>query len=147
MPSSNILLQTKVKRTEDHKTHSELGTISIIRHRDINLHIIRYAPPLELGLHFDHILYSTAFMAFYSRFDPNKRFNRGGEAIRHELKLAVWGNERYGTIVFESGQSHALVKFDVFHLYGFSTRSCWGISRGSKGSKMVTTHFALCFQT
>ena len=99
----NILINTKPKKAENHETHSELGTISIVRHRNINLHIIRCAPPLELSLHLDHILYSTAFMAFYSSFDPNKGFDRGGEAIGHELKLAVRWDEGDGTIIFESG--------------------------------------------
>ena len=47
--------------------------------------------------------HSTTFMTFYCCFNPNKRFDGGGEAVGHELKLAVWGNEGAGAIVFESG--------------------------------------------
>ena len=39
------------------------------------------------------------------------------EAVGHELKLPVRGDEGDGAVVLEAGQTHALVELDVFQLH------------------------------
>ena len=54
------------------------------------------------------------------RLDPDQGFDRGAEAITHEFEFTVGRDERYSAIVFETGETDALVEFDVFHFDGFS---------------------------
>jgi len=42
------------------------------------------------------------------------------EAVVHEVKLPVRGNERNGAVVLEAGEAHALVELDVLQLDGFA---------------------------
>lgn len=39
------------------------------------------------------------------------------EAVRHELELAVGGNEGDGAVVLKAGQTDALVKLHVLQLH------------------------------
>jgi hypothetical protein len=40
-------------------------------------------------------------VALYGSFDPDEGFDGSRETIGHELEFAVWGNERYSSIVLK----------------------------------------------
>jgi hypothetical protein len=87
-------------RTEG-STHPKLGAIRIFGDRNINLYIISGTSPFKLGLALDHVLNAGALMGFDGSLYPNKRLDGGGEAVGHELKLAVWRDEGDSAVVFE----------------------------------------------
>lgn len=41
-------------------------------------------------------------MGLDDAFDPDEGLDLGVEAVRHELKLAVWGDKGDGAVVFEA---------------------------------------------
>lgn len=96
--------------------HSELRVARIVRHRDIDLYIIRRAPPLELRLNLHHVFHPAALVAFHSCLDPYEWLYGGRETVGHELELAVRRDEGNCTVVLEAREAHALMELDVFHL-------------------------------
>lgn len=49
----------------------------------------------------------------------------GVESVGHEFKLPVGRYEGDGTIVLKAGETHALVKLDVFQLDRLALSSLW----------------------
>jgi hypothetical protein len=76
-----------------------------------------------LSSYFDHELDAGSSVALDTRFYPDERFHGCGQAIRHELELAVRGNEGDGPVVLESGEADTLVELDILHLDGFAASS------------------------
>lgn len=95
----------------------ELRRVGVSRHWDYDLNVVGRGPTLELGFGLHHVLDPGVGMALDDRFDPDQGLDMGVEPVRHQFELAVWGYERDGAVVFEPGQSHALVELDVFQLY------------------------------
>ena len=84
------------------QTNPKLRRIRIVRHRHIDLYVIRSRPPLELRFRFDHIFDTRALMMLDDSLRPDKRLHLRVETVRHEFELAVWRDERDGPIVFEA---------------------------------------------
>ena len=53
---------------------------------------------------------------------PDERPHGRGDAVRHELELAVGRDEADRPVVLEARQAHALVELDVLHLDGLPAR-------------------------
>jgi len=128
------------------RTDPKFRRICIIWDWYVNLHVIRWAPPLELRSNFNHVFYSAPPVTFDSRLDPDKRLNRCRKSVWHQFKLSIWRDERNCSVVLEAGKAHALVKLDVFHLNGFPSGSYRDqVSTG--GLSTATTYFARCSRT
>jgi len=56
-------------------------------------------------------------MSLNDRLDPDERLHVCIQSVRHKFKLAVWRNERDGTIVVEPRQTDALVELNIFQLH------------------------------
>ena len=94
----------------------ELGSVSVRRNRNYDLHVVGCAPLLELALGFDHVFHARVTELLNERFDPEERFHLGVESVRHELEVSVRRNERNSSVVLEPRQPNALVKLDVLEL-------------------------------
>jgi len=88
--------------SQSFETHPKFGTVRIVRHGHVDLHIIRRRPSLELRLHFHHILHPRSFMTLHRRLHPNQRLHGRAQSIAHQFELTVGGYERDGAIVLES---------------------------------------------
>ena len=64
----------------------------------------------------DHVLDSAVRVRLHDGFYPNQRLHLRLQAVGHQVKLAIWWNERDRTVVLEPGQPHALMKLDVLNL-------------------------------
>jgi hypothetical protein len=96
--------------------YPEFGAVRIIRHRHVYLHVVRRTSPLELTLHFYEVLHPAPLVRLHGSLDPHEWLDGGGDAIRHELKLAVGRDERDRAIGLKAGESDALMEFDILHL-------------------------------
>ena len=61
-------------------------------------------------------------MALHHRFGPDERLDLRVKSVAHQLELTIGWNERNGPVIFKTRESHALVKFDIFHLDRLSAR-------------------------
>ena len=107
-------------------THPELGSIRIIRYRNEDFHIVRSTPSFELCFTFDHILHPAAPMALHCRLYPDQWLDGCGNSVGHEFELSVRRDKGDCAVVFESRQTDALVKLDIFHLDCFAAWGCGG---------------------
>lgn len=74
-------------------THSEFGCVSIVRHGDTDLDVVRCGPSLKLRLSLDHVFRAGSSVVLDNSLDPDERLNVGLEAIGHELKLTIRWDE------------------------------------------------------
>jgi len=139
-PDDGILIG---KVSNDADTAFKTRTIDIAGDRNNNLDIIGNAPGFELRSRFDHILDPGALMRFDNGFDPDQGLDMSGEAVGHEIEFTVGWDEAYGTIVFETSESHALMEFDILQLDGFSGTRLIYPSRGLEHEFIVETEFEL----
>lgn len=101
---------------------SEPGRVGVVGDGDDDLDVVGGAAALELGLGLEHVLDARARVRLDQALDPDQGLDLGVEAVRHELELAVGGDERDCAVVFEAREAHALVELDVFHLNGLAAR-------------------------
>jgi hypothetical protein len=99
----------------------KLWTIRIVRHRDVDFHIIGRAPPLELALDLDKVLDPAALVRLDSGLDPDEGLDGGGDPVGHQLELAVGRDEGDGAVGLEASEADTLVEFDIFHFDGFAS--------------------------
>ena len=62
-------------RRKKHHTHPKPRAIRIVRHADVDLHVVRRAPPLELRLALHDVLDARAVVRLDRGFDPDQRFD------------------------------------------------------------------------
>jgi hypothetical protein len=55
--------------------------------------------------------------------NPDERFDRGRKSIRHQFEFTIRWNEGDRSVVFESGETDTLMKFNILHLDGLSSIS------------------------
>jgi len=75
-------------------------------------------------------------MRFHQTLDPNQWLHLCVQAVTHELKLAIRGNETDCSVILKPRQSHALVELDVFHLDSLASCSA---ARGLEHGFVVQT--------
>lgn len=100
----------------------EARGVGVVGDGDDDLDIVGGAAALELRAGLEHVLDAGARVGLDDALDPDERLDLGVEAVRHELELAVRGDEGDCAVVFEARQAHALVELDVLHLNGLAAR-------------------------
>jgi hypothetical protein len=115
--------------------------VHVLRHGNDDLHIVGNRATLELGLGFNHVLDAGVAVGLHDRLHPYQRLHVCIQAVGHQLKLAIGGDEGDGTVVLESGQTNALMEFDVFKLHCLHARG--GSASGFKHELVVEAKLEL----
>mmetsp|Transcript_24877 Transcript_24877/g.73561 ORF Transcript_24877/g.73561 Transcript_24877/m.73561 type:complete len:342 (-) Transcript_24877:557-1582(-) len=86
------------------------------RQRQYDLHVVSDRPLLELAARLHQVLGPAPARLVHKALDRDKRLDVLRQTVRHEVKVAVGGDERDGAVVLEAREPHALVELDVLQL-------------------------------